>query len=177
MEPKKVYAKSKYIRRSPQKVRLVIDTIRGQKALFASEMLQFLNKGAARPVRKTLESAIANAIENEDMDKEQLTVVEARVDEAPIFKRGRAVSKGRYHKILKRNSHIIIAVSDGSSEDKKAKEKKTSDAKKAKATKAKAKDIKKEAITETEKTVIDKKIQRQTQVKAGQRQRKVQAKG
>lgn len=109
----KVYAKSKYIKVSPQKIRLVIDMVRGENAQYASELLQFVNKAAALPVRKTIDTAIANAINNFDLNKKELKIVEARVDEAPTFKRGRAVSKGRYHQILKRNSHVIIAVSDG----------------------------------------------------------------
>lgn len=118
MAKKTVYAKSKYIRMSAQKTRLVVDMIRGENALYSAEMLKFVNKAAALPVRKALESAIANAEFNHDMDKKQLVVVEARVDEAPTFKRGRAVSKGRYHQILKRNCHIIIGVAEGKIKDK-----------------------------------------------------------
>lgn len=105
-----VQAKSKYINMTPRKVRLVVDMIRGQKAEDAVVSLKYLNKSAALPVRKCLESAIANAENNNDMKKSDLYVIEARVDEAPTFKRGRAVSRGRYHRILKRNCHIIIKV-------------------------------------------------------------------
>ncbi len=110
---KKVYAKTKYVNMSPQKMRLVIDVIRGMNALEAVEILRYITKAAALPIRKTLASAIANAVNNYELDKYTLKIVEARIDEAPTFKRGRAVSKGRYHKILKRNSHIIIAVGQG----------------------------------------------------------------
>jgi large subunit ribosomal protein L22 len=113
MNKELIYAKSKYVRVAPQKVRLVADMVRGKNALYAAEMLQFVNKRAALPMRKTIESAIANAENNDNLDKKELIIAEARVDEAPMFKRGRAVSKGRYHQILKRNSHIIIGLSAG----------------------------------------------------------------
>ncbi len=106
----KVYAKTKYVRMAPRKVRLVVNLIRDMNALESVELLKYVNKRASEPVRKTIESAIANAVNNYNLDKYKLHIIEARVDEAPTFKRGRAVSKGRYHKILKRNSHIIIAV-------------------------------------------------------------------
>jgi len=138
---KKIYAKSKYIRMSPQKVRLVVDMIRGENAQYAVEMLEFVNKAAALPVRKVIESAIANAEHNDEKEAESLIIVEARVDEAPIYKRGRAVSKGRYHKILKRNCHIIVAVQDeqGKEVTKKKSTKKKVDAKKTQVKKSAAK--------------------------------------
>ncbi len=105
-----VQAKSKYINITPRKARLVADMIRGERAEDAVVMLTYLNKKAALPVRKCLESAIANAENNNDMKKSELYILEARVDEAPTFKRGRAVSRGRYHRILKRNCHIVIKV-------------------------------------------------------------------
>ncbi|MBN1331314.1 50S ribosomal protein L22 [Candidatus Dojkabacteria bacterium] len=181
MTKKYVYAKSKYVRMSAQKVRLVADMIRGENAVYASEVLEFVNKAAALPVRKTLESAIANAVNNEGMDKKELKIVEARVDDAPIFKRGRAVSKGRYHKILKRNSHIIIAVSG---EQQKTAAKKT----KAKAVKAVSTEEQKEEIEKQGDTIEKKKkealekmkrmdIAKKAQIKTTGTQRKVQAKG
>ncbi|KKQ35906.1 MAG: 50S ribosomal protein L22 [candidate division WS6 bacterium GW2011_GWA2_37_6] len=122
MAKKIIYAKSKYIRTSAQKARLIINMVRGGNALYSVEMLNFVNKSAALPVRKTIESAIANAEFNHDMDKAKLVITEARVDEAPTFKRGRAVSKGRYHQILKRNCHIIIGVTESEEENKIAKD-------------------------------------------------------
>jgi len=78
----------------------------------ALETLNFVNKAASVPVYKTLKSAISNAENNFDKDIDRLYVVEARVDEAPTLKRGRAVSRGRYHQILKRSSHIVIGLSE-----------------------------------------------------------------
>jgi large subunit ribosomal protein L22 len=103
-----VCAKAKYIPGSARKARLVIDTVRNMNALEAVDRLKFLNKRAALPVRKVIESAIANAYNNFEMEKKDLEIVKAFVDDAPIFKRGRAGSKGRYKKILKRNCHITI---------------------------------------------------------------------
>lgn len=97
---------------SPQKVRLVVDMVRGKNALESVHLLKFVEKASALPVKKTIESAISNAVNNFELDKKKLIIVEARVDEAPTFKRWRAVSKGRAHKILKRNCHILIVLKE-----------------------------------------------------------------
>jgi len=107
-----VYAKHKYNNRSPRKVRLVVNLVRGKNAVEALDILKFTNKGASKDVYKVLASAIRNAVFNNEMDEKSLIVAEAFVNEAPTYKRGRAVSRGRYHKILKRNCHIIIGVSE-----------------------------------------------------------------
>jgi large subunit ribosomal protein L22 len=109
---KTVYAKTKYVRSTPRKTRLVVDMIRGKNAVDAYNIVRFANKRAAELVAKTLKSAMANAEHNHGMDRNNLVVSQAFVNEAPTFKRGRAVSKGRYHQILKRNSHIIIGLSE-----------------------------------------------------------------
>lgn len=105
-----IKTKSKYVRMTPRKIRLITDMVKGMNALEAVETLKFVNKAAALPVRKAIETAIADAENNFDKDTEKLVIVEARADEAPMLKRGRAVSRGRYHRILKRSSHIIIGV-------------------------------------------------------------------
>lgn len=107
-----IRSKSKYIRMTPRKVGLVVDLIRGMDAMEAVEMLRFVRKAAAFPVSKTLKTAIADAENNFDKDPEQLVIAEARVDGAPTLKRGRPVSRGRYHRILKRSSHIVIGVKE-----------------------------------------------------------------
>jgi len=106
------YAIAKMIRISPQKARLVADQIRGKSVEQALEILNFSNKKAALPVRKTLESAIANAEHNENADIDELYVSRVYVDEGPTLKRFRARAKGRGTRILKRTSHITVAVSD-----------------------------------------------------------------
>lgn len=105
-----VYAKHKYSKSSAQKARLVIDLIRGKDVKEAETILKFTNKMIATDIQKVLKSAVSNAVNNGGFDQKDLVVVEAFVDEAPTFKRGKAVSKGRYFKILKRNCHITIGV-------------------------------------------------------------------
>ena len=107
-----IRTKAKYIRMTPRKVRLVIDLIRGMNANEALETLKFVNKAAALPVYKALKTAVSDADNNFDKDVDKLVVAEARVDEAPTLKRGRSVSRGRFHKILKKASHIVIGVAE-----------------------------------------------------------------
>lgn len=116
MEKELVFAKSKYVGNAPRKVRLVAGLVRGKNALEAVEMLKFVNRAASLPVKKVLDSAIANATFNKGWDKKQLKISKITVDEAPSFKRGRAVSRGRYRRILKRNSHITVALEQISEE-------------------------------------------------------------
>ena len=102
----------KYIRISPQKGRLVADQIRGLPVAQALEILQFSDKKAARPLRKAVESAIANAEHNEGADVDELRVASVQIDEGPTVKRWRARAKGRVGRIKKRSSHIVVTVSD-----------------------------------------------------------------
>jgi len=107
-----VRTKTKYVRMSPRKLRLVTDMVRGMEANKALDVLKFVNKAAALPVYKTLKTAVADAENNFNLDPDKLVIAEARVDEAPTLKRGIAVSRGRWHRILKRASHIVIGVSE-----------------------------------------------------------------
>lgn len=103
---------AKYIRLSPQKCRLVVEQIRAKPVSKALEILEFSNKKAAVPVKKVLDSAIANAEHNEGADIDELWIDQAMVDEAPMLKRFRARAKGRGVRILKRSCHITLRVSD-----------------------------------------------------------------
>lgn len=107
-----VRALTKYNSISAQKVRLVADQIRSKPVAEALEILQFSPKKAAVLMAKTLNSAIANAEHNEGADIDELWVSQAMIDEGPTLKRFRARAKGRGTRILKRTSHITIAVSD-----------------------------------------------------------------
>ena len=107
-----VKATAKYIRISPQKARLVMDQIRGMPVSNALEVLEFSPKKAAHWVRKTLESAIANAEHNEGADIDDLKVTTGFVDEGPTMKRWLPRAKGRATPILKRSSHITVQVGD-----------------------------------------------------------------
>lgn len=102
----------KYVRLSAQKGRLVADQIRGLPVARALELLQFSSKKAAKPVRKVLESAIANAEHNEGADVDELKVRTIYVDGGPSLKRFHARAKGRGVRILKRTCHITVIVSD-----------------------------------------------------------------
>lgn len=102
----------KFTRLSAQKGRLVADLIRGLPVARALEVLQFSPKKAARPLRKVLESAIANAEHNEGADVDELRVASVQIDGGPTLKRFMARAKGRGARILKRTSHITVTVSD-----------------------------------------------------------------
>ncbi len=102
----------RYARMSPQKARLATDQIRGKSVSNALEILGFGETKAASLVRKTLESAIANAEHNEGADIDELWVASCFVDEGPTMKRWRARAKGRANSILKRSSHITVMVGD-----------------------------------------------------------------
>jgi len=106
-------AKLRNARISPQKCRLVADTVRGRKVGNALALLRFQPKKGAELVLKVLESAIANAEHNLGADIDALKVSAIMVDEAPTLKRFAARAKGRGNRIIKRNSHITVQVSDG----------------------------------------------------------------
>lgn len=108
-----VTAKLKFARISPQKARLVADQVRGLPVDKALEVLAFSQKKAAHLIKKILDSAIANAEHNEGADIDELSVTQVMVDQAPVMKRIRPRAKGRANRILKRTSHITLAVGDG----------------------------------------------------------------
>src|SRR6202521_2813136 len=108
-----VTAKLRYARISPQKCRLVADTVRGKGVGNALSTLKFMPKKGARLVLKVLESAIANAENNLGADIDELKVARIEVDTAPVLKRFAARAKGRGNRIVKRNSHITLEVGDG----------------------------------------------------------------
>ena len=102
----------RYARISPQKARLVADQIRGKGVESALQVLAFSNKKAAGIIKKVVESAIANAEHNDGADIDELRVCRIYVDEGPTFKRIQARAKGRANRILKRTSHITVAVAE-----------------------------------------------------------------
>jgi len=105
-------AKLRFARISAQKGRLVADQIRGLPVEEALSTLEFSNKKGAEMMKKVLDSAIANAENNEGADVDELKVTAVMVDEGPTMKRIRARAKGRAARILKRSSHITITVGD-----------------------------------------------------------------
>ena len=106
-------AEARYIRISPQKARLVVDLIRGQKAGAAITTLRTTNKRIAPAVEKVLQSAIANAQNRfEDIDVDKLIVSEAYVNEGPRMKRVRPAPMGRAYRYQRRLAHIVIKVAE-----------------------------------------------------------------
>ena len=108
-----VAARLKGARISAQKARLVADQVRGMPVEEALNLLEFSNKKAAQIVKKILDSAIANAENNEGADVDELKVSSIFVDEGMTMKRLRPRAKGRADRILKRSCHITVKVADG----------------------------------------------------------------
>lgn len=112
MTMEETIAKLRYARISPQKARLVADQVRGMPVEKALNELTFSPKKAAAMIKKVLESAIANAENNDGADVDELRVSRIQVDEGPLLKRMHARAKGRGNRITKRTSHILIGVSE-----------------------------------------------------------------
>ena len=108
-----VAARLKGARISAQKARLVADQVRGKPVEEALSLLEFSPKKAAHIVKKILDSAIANAENNEGADVDELKVSSIFVDEGMTMKRLRPRAKGRADRILKRSCHITVKVADG----------------------------------------------------------------
>ena len=105
-------ATAKVVRIAPRKVRLVVDAVRGKSVAEAISTLRFANRGAAKPVEKVLNSAVANAEHNFDLNAEDLIVSEAYVNEGPTLKRFRPRAQGAASGINKRTSHITVVVAE-----------------------------------------------------------------
>ena len=107
---KRPRAIARYVRISSRKVKIVVDLIRGKKVDDALDILMYTPKSAAPVVEKLLNSAIANAENNLNMDRESLYVAEVYANQGPTMKRYWARSHGRADVILKRSSHITIVL-------------------------------------------------------------------
>lgn len=99
---------------SAQKVRLVVDLVRGKDANEALELLKFVNKAAAHPVRKLLASAVANAEENFGVSRDDLYVATIYANEAATRKWRRFGARGRFKPILRRYSHVTVVLRERS---------------------------------------------------------------
>jgi len=115
-----VTAELKNYRQSPRKVRLVADVVRGQKVEKALAELGFLTKKAAPVIKKLLNSAVANAKHNFNLEKENLIVKEIKVDEGATLKRWKAGARGNAYSIKKRTSRVFISL-EGLEKEKKSK--------------------------------------------------------
>ena len=103
-------ATARYVRASASKARVVLDLIRGLDVVSADQVLQFTDRHIARDVRKVLASAVANAVNNDDQDADELYVVACFADEGPTLKRFRPRARGRASRINKRSCHITVIV-------------------------------------------------------------------
>jgi len=107
-----VSATARRLRIAPRKARLVVDQVRGKGVGDAFQILDFSTQKAAPLVRKVLESAVANAENNEGADVDELTVSTIYVDEGRTMKRIRPRARGRADRIFKRTCHVTVTVTD-----------------------------------------------------------------
>jgi len=114
-----VIAKSKYIRLSQKKLNLVAGTICGLTVVEAEKILTYLNKRGSHFLLLVLKQAKANALKNFDRQEKSLKIKRLLVTKGPSYKRGRPISRGQWHPILKRTSHVTMILEE---EEKKEKE-------------------------------------------------------
>jgi large subunit ribosomal protein L22 len=112
----------RHLRVSPAKANLVAALVRGKKAVDAIDILKFTPKKSARPLKKLIESAVANAENNFKQDKQDLYIKEIVVTKGPIYKRSMPVSRGRANPILKRTAHITVKLAVNTEEEQSKKE-------------------------------------------------------
>jgi large subunit ribosomal protein L22 len=107
-----VTAKTRYVRVSPRKARLVTELIKGKKVQEALNILAFTKKASAKTLTKLINSAVANAQQNNQMDVDTLMVKRISVDGGPTLKRYLPRAMGRATKISKRTSHITVVLDE-----------------------------------------------------------------
>lgn len=110
MATQDIRAKLSYFSVSAQKVRLVLDLVRGKDAVEAMEMLRFVQKRSAEPVLKLVASAVANAEENFGLNRDDLYIAKIYADEAPTRKWRRFGARGRFKPQLRRSSHVTVVL-------------------------------------------------------------------
>ncbi len=109
-----VKAVTKYVRISPQKIRMLTEAVKGKPVEKAIQILNFMPQKAAGIIEKTIRSAAANADHNMNLDVDLLVVKNLIVDRGPMLKRYRARARGRGTRILKRTSHITVVLAEES---------------------------------------------------------------
>ena len=112
MEEKQARAELRHARISARKVKIVIDTIRGKNAKEAVAILKYTNKAAAPVVEKLVKSAMANAVNNHQMDETKLYISEIYANQGPTMKRILPRAKGSADRIRKRTSHIKVVLKE-----------------------------------------------------------------
>lgn len=107
-----VKAKTRFIKMSPRKIRLVANLIKSLDVREALTQLEFMNKWATRPISKLINSAIANAENNFKLEKNNLYIKDIRVDQGPTIKRWQPKAHGRATMIRKKMSHILLVLDE-----------------------------------------------------------------
>ena len=110
-----VRAVSKYVRISPHKVRKVVDAVKGKPVESGLQTLKFMPQKAANILEKILQSAVANADQNADVDIDLLIIRNIIADQGPTLKRWKARARGRGTRIMKRTSHITVILAEETS--------------------------------------------------------------
>jgi ribosomal protein L22 len=113
-DPTMITATAKYVRCSARKARLIADQIRGKNVIEAQTLLAYSTRAAATPVRKVLQSAMANADHNHGWDQTDLLLARIQVDEGPTLRRFQPRAQGRATRIRKRTCHITVGLVPGS---------------------------------------------------------------
>ncbi|OGM10599.1 50S ribosomal protein L22 [Candidatus Woesebacteria bacterium RBG_16_36_11] len=149
-----IISTQKYVRLSPRKIRPVVVMIKKLTPVRAVEVLPFIDKNASEPLRKVIQTAIANAKDRGIADND-LFFKEIRIGEGPRLKRGRAISRGRWHPIKKRMSHIrvILATKSDKTKDTKIQKNAVKEVKQEE----KGKTLKKEDLQQAKKEEVSKK--------------------
>jgi large subunit ribosomal protein L22 len=109
-----VRAKQRYARISPQKVQKLIGAIKGQPVEMGLRKIKFMPQKSARIVEKIIQSAVANADQNPNIDVDSLVIRNITADQGPTLKRFQARARGRGSRILKRTAHITVVLAEGS---------------------------------------------------------------
>ena len=112
MDEKIARAELRHARISARKVKIVIDLIRGKKVKEAIAILKYTNKAAAPKVEKLVKSAMANAVNNHQMDETKLYISEIYANQGPTMKRIMPRAKGSANRIRKRTSHIVVVLKE-----------------------------------------------------------------
>jgi large subunit ribosomal protein L22 len=110
-----VRAVSKYVRISPRKVRKLVDAVKGKSVESGLQTLKFMPQKAAGILYKIIQSAVANADQNADIDIDLLVIRNITADQGPTLKRWKARARGRGTRILKRTSHITVILAEETS--------------------------------------------------------------
>jgi len=107
-----IRAKARFVRISPQKIRLIMGQVRGKKVEEALNLLSFAPQRGAKILKKLLDSAVSNAQQNTDMDVDSLYIATVYADEGPTLKRWRPRAQGRASRIRKRTSHLTVILGE-----------------------------------------------------------------